>query len=162
MRASIVIAAAISLSGCATNVVPRTAEADVRALDERERQLVATSDVAALEQLAHPNLRINAPMGRVLTREEFLANLRSGRISAEQFERIPETVTISGNVATVMGRETFTPVAESELGQMYGAVRLQRRYTNIYVWEDGRWRWLARHANVVQTPSQSSAANVGN
>jgi hypothetical protein len=43
----------------------------------------------------------------------------------------------------------FTPAAASELGRTSGARPLQRRYTNIYVWEDGHWFWLARHANVV-------------
>ena len=49
----------------------------------------------------------------------------------------------------VIGREVFTPTAQSELGRLYGAVPLQRRYTNVYVWQDGRWYWLARQAAVV-------------
>lgn len=113
--------------------------------------MVAASDVAGLERLAHPNLRINAPGGRVLTREQFLANMRSGEIAAEGFKRTAEEVSISGSVAVVMGRETFTPAASSELGRTFGAKALQRRYTNIYVWEEGRWLWLARHANVLPT-----------
>jgi hypothetical protein len=42
--------------------------------------------------------------------------MRNGEIRAEQFSRTPEYVRISGNVAVVMGRETFTPAATSELG----------------------------------------------
>jgi len=30
----------------------------------------------------------------------------------------------------------------------FGAKPLQRRYTNVYVWQRGRWLWLARQANV--------------
>lgn len=111
--------------------------------------MVAAADVSGLERLAHPNLRINAPGGRVLTREQFLTNMRSGEIAAESFERTAEDVSISGNVAVVMGREVFTPVASSELGRMFGAKPLQRRYINVYVWQQGRWLWLARQANVV-------------
>jgi len=62
---------------------------------------------------------------------------------------VPEIVRVTGNVGIVMGRETFTPVVSSELGRIYGSVPLQRRYTNIYVREQGRWKWLARHAHVV-------------
>jgi hypothetical protein len=120
-------------------------------VDNQQRALVAASDVARLSRLAHPNLRINAPGGKVLSREQFLANIRTGEIAAEGFERAAEDVSISGNVAVVMGRETFTPAANSELGRTYGARPLQRRYTNIYVWEQGRWFWLARHANVLST-----------
>lgn len=56
---------------------------------------------------------------------------------------------ISGDVAVVMGRETFTPARSSELGRTFGPGPLQRRYTNVYLWQQGRWWWLARHANVV-------------
>lgn len=135
-----------SAAGCAT--VPNEM-ATVLAVDDAQRAMVAASDIIGLERLAHPNLRINAPGGRVLTREQFLANMRSGEIAAEAFERTAEDVRISGNVATVMGRERFTPAPGSELGRTFGAGPLQRRYTNIYVWQDRRWRWLARHANVV-------------
>ena len=133
------------MAACAT--IP--AADSLRAVDEEQRRMVAASDVAGLERLAHPNLRINAPGGRVLTREQFLANMRSGEIAAESFERTPEDISFSGDIAVVMGRETFTPAGSSGLGRTYGPRPLQRRYTNIYVWQQGRWLWLARHANVV-------------
>ena len=134
-------------------------KAAVLAIDERQRAMVAAADIRGLDRLAHRNLRINAPGGRVLTRAQFLANTRSGEISAEAFERTPEDVTISGNTAVVMGREVFTPSAASELGRLYGTRALLRRYTNIYVLEHGRWRWLARQANVVTLPPKPAPAN---
>ena len=150
-RVAIVAASAAGLIACAT--VPAVPGRDsVLAVDEAQRALVAAGDAAGLDRLAHANLRINAPGGRVLTREAFLANMRNGEIVAEGFERTAEEVRISGNVAIVMGREVFTPAATSELGRSFGARPLQRRYTNMYFWEGGRWRWLARHANVVTTP----------
>lgn len=141
----------LAAAGCAT-VPPVPGRDSVLAVDDRERAMVAASDVAGLQRLAHRNLRINAPIGRVLSREQFFKNLASGEIAAEAFERTAEDVSISGNVAVVMGRETFTPRAASELGRQFGSRPLQRRYTNVYVWEDGHWQWLARHANVVISP----------
>lgn len=135
--------------GCATVSPPEGGEAAVLLVDEQQRAMVAAADVAGLEMLAHANLRINAPGGRVLAREQFLANMRNGEIATEQFQRTPEEVRISDGIAVVMGREVFTPVATSELGRTFGPRPLQRRYTNVYVWEAGRWQWLARHANVV-------------
>lgn len=125
---------------------------DVRTVDEAQRMMVATNDVAGLTALAHSNLRINAPGNRILTREQFLTNMSTGEIAAEQFERTPEQIMISGDVAVVMGREVFTPAPASELGRTYGSVALLRRYTNVYIREKGSWLWLARHANVVATP----------
>jgi hypothetical protein len=141
-------ALSLFLAGCAT--VPANRDrVSVLAIDEQQRAMVAAADVAGLERLAHPNLRINAPGGHVLNRQQFLANMRSGEIAAEGFERTAEDVSISGNVAVIMGREIFTPVASSELGRTFGAKPLQRRYTNVYIWQRGRWLWLARQANVI-------------
>lgn len=150
-RIAALVLAAIALASCSSFPAPAPDAAALRALDAEQKDAVAGGDIAALEVLAHPDLRINAPTGRVLTHQAFFAMMRSGAIGAEAFTRTPEDVTITGNVGTVMGSEVFTPTANSELGRQYGAVPLQRRYTNIYIWQDGRWRWLARHANVVAT-----------
>jgi len=151
MRAVLLCTPLLLAVGCAT--VPEVGtRASVLAVDDQQRAMVASSDVTGLERLAHANLRINAPGGRVLTREQFLANMRSGQIAAEGFERTAEDVSLSGNIGVVMGRETFTPAPTSELGRTFGAKPLQRRYTNVYVWRNGRWLWLARHANVLPAP----------
>ena len=148
MRAAFLVGPLVLLAGCAI-VSEERSRASVLAVDDQQRLMVATADVPGLERLAHDNLRINAPGGRVLTREQFLMNMRNGEIAAERFARTAEDVSIQGNVAVVMGREIFTPVASSELGRAFGAKPLQRRYTNIYLWQRGRWFWLARHANVL-------------
>ena len=139
---------ALVLGSCAT-VAPADDLAALRTLDQYEKEVVAARDITAMDALAHPSLLINAPVNRVLTREQLMERLSNGEIAAEQFDRVPEAVRISGNVGIVMGRETFTPVISSELGRIYGATALQRRYTNIYIREKGRWKWLARHAHVV-------------
>jgi len=129
----------------------KSGEAALAALDIRQKDMVAKADVDGLAALSAPDLTINAPTGRVLTREQFLAMMRNGQIGAEDFERTVESVSVSGDVGIVMGSEVFTPTAQSELGRTYGAVPLKRRYTNIYVRTGGTWRWFARHANVVRT-----------
>ncbi|MBY9064361.1 nuclear transport factor 2 family protein [Sphingomonas yunnanensis] len=127
----------------------KAAEAALAALDMQQKGMVARADVGALDALSAPGLTINAPTGRVLTRAQFLAMMRDGRIGAEDFDRTIESVTVDGDLGVVMGREVFTPTPQSELGRTYGAVPLDRRYTNVYRREGGRWRWFARHANVV-------------
>lgn len=127
----------------------QTAEASLAALDAKQKEMVSQADVNALTALSAPNLTINAPTNHILTREQFLAMMRSGKIGAEAFERTVESVTISNDVGVVMGSEVFTPTAGSELGQTYGVRPLKRRYTNVYQRKHGQWKWLARHANVV-------------
>ena len=124
-------------------------EAALVKLDLQQKNMVAKADVDGLAALSAPGLTINAPTGRVLTREQFLAMMQNGQIGAEEFERRVESVTVYGDVGVVMGSEVFTPTAQSELGRTYGTVPLRRRYTNIYIQDHDTWRWIARHANVV-------------
>jgi hypothetical protein len=155
LRQSLGIAfAAAALSSCTTTMSPMPdAEAALRAIDERQRQIISANDVFGMTEIIHPNNRINAPTNQVLTREQVLAMMESGDIAAEDFVRVPEAVTISGSIGIVMGHESFTPTAESASGRMFGVRPLQRRYTNVYILENGRWRFLARHANVITPPS---------
>jgi hypothetical protein len=81
--------------------------------------------------------------------------MRSGAIASDRSERAIERLTITGAVGVVMGNETITATPGSISGQMFASSPLIRRFTNVYVWEDARWRLLARHANVV--PPQSTA-----
>ena len=121
----------------------------VLAVDARQRDAVAGVDLEAIATISHPNLRVNAPSNRILTRDDLVSRVKSGDIRNEVFERIPETVVVTGDIGVVMGRETVFPGAESEQARMYGRKTLNRRYTNVYVREAGVWRHLARHANVV-------------
>ena len=128
-------------------------EARLATLDAKQKEMVANGDINSLADISASDLTINAPTNRILSHDQFFAMMRSGQIGAEGFERKVESVTIRGNVGVVMGSELFTPTAKSELGRTYGARPLSRRYTNIYVLELGKWKWLARHANVVPEPT---------
>jgi hypothetical protein len=82
----------------------------------------------------------------------------SGGIRNDNWQRIPERVSVTGDVGVVMGRETLVTVAGSEQADVYGAGRaLDRRFTNVYVRAGGEWRLLARHAHVVTTPPREGA-----
>jgi hypothetical protein len=60
----------------------------------------------------------------VCTLEQFLAMMRNGQIGAEDFERLVESVTVSGDVGVVMGRKFYTPTPQSGLARTYGAAPL--------------------------------------
>ncbi|HET9637715.1 MAG TPA: nuclear transport factor 2 family protein [Allosphingosinicella sp.] len=146
--AALVLAAPASARAPAA--VARSAdERAVLAADARQRDAVANVDLAAIKAIAHPNLRINAPSNRILSGEDLVRMVGSGEIRNEVFERVAETVTVTGDVGVVMGRETVLPGAASEQARMYGRKTLNRRYTNVYLREGGAWRHLARHANIM-------------
>ena len=151
---------ALALLGLLAHAVPAAAapavvahtkdEAAVLAADARQRDAVAKVDLKAIEAIEHPNLRVNAPNNRILTREDLVRMVGSGEIRNEVFERTPEQLVVTGDVGVVMGHEVVFPGAASEQARMYGRKTLSRRYTNVYLrGKDGRWRHLARHANVI-------------
>ncbi len=125
-------------------------ERSVLDADARQRAAVGDVDLRAITAIAHPNLRVNAPNNRILTREDLIRMVGSGEIRLERFERVPESLVITGDVAVVMGREIVYPAAGSEQARMYGQRILNRRYTNIFLKTKDGWRHLARHANVIQ------------
>ncbi|MFN8461672.1 MAG: hypothetical protein U0X93_07890 [Anaerolineales bacterium] len=75
--------------------------------------------------------------------------LAHGKIGNDHFEREIEGIAITGNVGIVMGREVVHPTAASELGIRHGDKLLKRRFTNVFLFEDGKWRFLARQASIV-------------
>jgi hypothetical protein len=127
-------------------------EAKLLAADARQRAAVADVNLKDIAAISHPNLRVNAPNNRILTREDLISMVGSGEIKNEIFERTPEGVTITQDVGVIMGREVVYPGAASEQARMYGRRTLNRRYTNIYLRVGVNWLHLARHANVVSTP----------
>ena len=131
-------------------VIPSSAaERALLSADERQRAAVGTADLHGIRSGSHPNLRINAPTNRVLTRDDLVRMVGSGQIRNEMFERVAESVTITGNVGVVMGRERVVPGAVSEQARMYGVTTLHRRYTNVYLRQNGAWKHIARHANII-------------
>ena len=130
--------------------IARTAdERAVLAADARQRDAVANADLNAIAAISHPNLRVNAPSNRILTRDDLVRRVGSGDILNEVFERVPESVVVTGDVAVVMGHETVFPGAGSEQARMYGRKTLNRRYTNIFLRDGKTWLHLARHANII-------------
>jgi hypothetical protein len=82
-------------------------EVSLRAIDQEQRRLVGSGDAVGLEKILHPNMVINGPDGRVVTREMFLESTRSGAVSKQSFERVPEAVRITGNIGVLVGHENI-------------------------------------------------------
>ena len=144
----------LSCSAAAQSAPPASIahSADERAVlkaDARQRDAVASADLKALAAISHRNLRINAAINRVLTRDDLVRMVGSGEIRNEVFERIPESVVVTGNVGVVMGHEVVFPGAVSEQARIYGRKTLNRRYTNVFIRKGGTWLHLARQASVI-------------
>jgi hypothetical protein len=124
-------------------------EASLRAIDQEQRRLVKEGDAEGLDKILHPAMLINGPDGRVVTREMFLQSTRTGAIAKESFERVPEAVRITGNVGVLVGHENIVAAPGSRDFAKFGKTPFQRRYINIFLFEGGRWLFLARQASII-------------
>jgi len=129
-------------------------EASLRAADAAELQNVLTGDANAMRSLMHPNYMVNSPVNQVVRKDQLIKLLSEGKIASESIERTIEATAITGNVGIVMGRETVIPKPNSELGLAHGVKTLERRFTNVFVFDQGNWRLLARQSTVIQASQQ--------
>ena len=116
-------------------------EQEVRRLDLAHADAVLRGDLAAMDKLWTKDFKVNNPFNEV----DKADRIRTGAVTYSSFERVPETVLVHGDTVIVMGRETVVPKGNSpDAGQT-----INRRYTNIWMKREGRWRLVARHASVI-------------
>lgn len=147
------------LIGCAillTLAAPAAAqdEPSLRKADAAQHEAARTRNADALQAMMHPAFQVNSPEGEMWPREKVVAMWRNGGIGHDRFDRTVESVILDGDVGVVAGRETVQPSADSIAGQRRtdGGRSVQRRFTNVWLWKDGRWQFLARHANETAAP----------
>ncbi|HET9459562.1 MAG TPA: nuclear transport factor 2 family protein [Sphingomicrobium sp.] len=119
-------------------------EAELRQVDMGHSRIAQSGDVAAMIELLHPSYLVHLPNGQLFTLEQSLAFARSGALSKETHRRTQERVLIHGATGVVIGVDHLdVPPPLARHGER------TRRYTNIYVRQDGRWRLLARHFHLI-------------
>lgn len=116
-------------------------EQEVRRLDRAHADAVLRGDLAAMDKLWTKDFIVNNPFNEV----DKADRIRTGAVTYSSFERVPEAIMVHGDTVIVMGRETVVPKGASpDAGKI-----INRRYTNIWMKRDGRWRLVARHASVI-------------
>jgi hypothetical protein len=142
------LCAAFAVAGASAQP-QRPDEASLRAADAAQLSAARDRDADALERMMHPAFAVNSPEGEMWAREKVLTLWRNRGIGHEHFERVVESVTLVKNTGIVAGREIVQPSPDSLAGQRRhdGGRPVMRRFTNVWLWDGGRWWFLARHAN---------------
>lgn len=149
----LVVALTIALCGVnAASAQAKTSggqgDAKLRAANSREVEAFLTTDPAALDQLWSDDFVVTNPLNKVATKPEVLAMVKGGMLSFKSYDRQIEQILHHGNMAIVIGSESV-----EWSGKMPLAGRLLAlRYTAIWLNTGGKWREVARHANVVSAP----------
>lgn len=110
---------------------------EIRQLDDDVRQAMLLRDVTALEHFCSPDFVVTNPFNQIRNRQQMLEAVAAGTINHSIFEREIEYLRTYSDTAVVMGRETVID----------NGTTIHRRYTDIWMRQDGRWQMIARHAN---------------
>ena len=122
-------------------------EADIRRLENLEKESVLKGDSAALyDKIWSPNMVVNTPANVVGTIEGTKAQLRAGNLSYLSFERNIEQITFTDNVAIVMGGEIIKPQGH----QLNAGKTVSRRFTHVWLYRNNSWSIIARHATIIK------------
>jgi ketosteroid isomerase-like protein len=114
---------------------------EVRKLDVAHAAAVLRGDLAALDKLWTEDFIVNNPFNEI----DKADRIRTGVVTYSSFIREPEAIAVHGGTVIVMGRETVVPQGNSpDAGKT-----INRRYTDIWMKRQGRWRLVARHASVI-------------
>jgi hypothetical protein len=138
----------------AAPLIADVSEQSLREADAEQMRIIVEGDARAQAAFMHDNYIINGPANRILRKPVLVEMLSQGKMASDRFERVIEGTAITGNIGIVMGREIVQPRAGSELGERFGSKLLHRRFTNVFLFENGRWYFLARQATIVEAPEQ--------
>ena len=92
------------------------------------------------------DVTVNHPTNRIVKEKKELLNLiQQGTIRYTAFKRFPQTFLFFKDMVIVMGSETVVPAKSAP----NAGKRIDRRYTNIWMLKNDKWKLCARHANNV-------------
>lgn len=122
------------------------AEAEVRKVEESERQAVLKKDTILLAQIWDKGFMVNAPDNRVVLAGDNIAERPViAQMSYSSFTREIEEILVKGDIVICMGNEVIVPAGDNpKAGQS-----VKRRYTNIWMKQNGVWKLVARHASQI-------------
>jgi len=116
-------------------------EQEVKKLDLEHADAVLRGDQEAMNKYWTEDFIVTNPFNEI----DQADRIKKGIVTYSSFVRQSEAIRVHGNTVIVMGKETVVPKGNSpDAGKT-----INRRYTNIWMMRDGKWRLIARHANVI-------------
>ena len=116
-------------------------EQEVKKLDLEHADAVLRGDQEAMNKYWTEDFIVTNPFNEI----DQADRIKKGIVTYSSFVRESEVIKVHGNTVIVMGKETVVPKGTSpDAGKT-----INRRYTNIWMLRDGKWRLIARHANVI-------------
>jgi len=110
------------------------------------RQALLDNDIEILERLYAKDYVLTTRSGKILTKPQRIASIKSGQLRYLKFaEESDIQIRMYGNTAVVTGvGATITRLDGNEV------VSGKKRFTEVFIHQDGLWRMVARHASTVK------------
>lgn len=120
---------------------------EIDQLEEAWRRAVLKADIATMNSLLADDYMAITPSGTLQTKEQALANMRSGVTRIASLEVSDRRVRFYGTTALVTSKAAVSGV--NSLGDFSGTYR----YTRVYVRNvQGKWKIVSFEANRVREP----------
>ena len=118
-------------------------EQQIRALEQSQVDLLLRNDLAGMQRNWSKAYVVNNPFNQVV--DASAGPIRRGQLTYSSFVRNIERVLVHDRTVVVMGSETVVPSGQSaDAGKT-----IHRRFTDVWMNEDGHWLLIARHASVI-------------
>lgn len=112
-------------------------------VEEELDQALAKGDTATLDRIWADDVIYTSASGQVFTKAQYPERFRSGARKFDSFAHDDIRVRLYGNMAVLTGRSTSVLHDGGKLSAG------PRRFTHIYVKQDGRWRLVAHQVTDV-------------
>jgi len=119
-------------------------ELQIKQYEERLKQAMLRSDVAALDELLAPDISFINHLGQLMTKQNDLEAHKSGMLKIDQITLSDQKIKVYGDVAVVS-------VQANILGKFAGAVSEDNfRFTRVWVKSSSNvWQIIAGHSSIV-------------
>ncbi|HEU5403803.1 MAG TPA: nuclear transport factor 2 family protein [Terriglobales bacterium] len=140
---------------CATLMIPSSipkngAEVIVQNLSEEEAEAFLRRDSDALSRMWSDDLIVTNPLNNLVTKQQVLQMVRSGFLVITSYSRKVEYAKKYGDVVILVGAEEVVWG-----GRMPNAGKFEKlRFTAVWRNENGTWREVVRHANIIHAEPQ--------
>jgi uncharacterized protein (TIGR02246 family) len=119
---------------------------EILQVNEAVGKAIRSKDTDGLARLLCDDFVYTNQTGELLTKEQMLANIRSGKLTTVQQRYDSLVPHIFGNTVVLTGISRTTLVYDGNRSDG------PRRFTRVYVKQDGVWRLAAQHVSLVPSP----------
>ena len=120
----------------------------IDSLTHKIELMVLNQDTISMQKFYPDDMIITNPFGQMIDKKTMIKRVKDGVIKYSEFEKIIEHFTMPDEkTAIVVGKENVTPTKDAnraDAGKPH-----ERRFTEVWVYRQGNWLRLIRHASNV-------------